>query len=459
MDLRRLSDELLPHAERDSKVREYVARVSRSSLQTLGLVEIAGPLLLYFGRFATAQDAAGATARLWQTGAMALVGAVTLALSAIDWGRRHARLLAGISAWAASALLVWIPLWRPAGAFGADDYSLAAVTLVILTAVATAPLLPWHTFALGLAVEGMCLLSYPAAERWGTPPPARPPGHDVFILMLTLLATGIAAANYRRRRAEFESQQEAVRVAEALAGAQLRAQLAENAISIGKLAAALTHEINSPLGALQSSISTLLALTDRQVDAPIPEKRELLANMRAELCRSIEDSVARIDDVMGRLRRFVSLEDAELKSADINDLLSDVALLYAQELESGRIRLEFHLEKPLPPLTCRPQLLTAVFSSLLSNAIKAVNGEGRIRISTRRLPAEVEVIIQDNGRGMTAEEADTIFDPSFKVTENRVSSGNWSLFNSRQIVYEHGGEIRIDTAEGKGAAFHVTLPV
>jgi signal transduction histidine kinase len=459
MDLRHICDELLPCAERDPKFREYLARISRSSLQTIGVVEIAAPLLLYFGRFAIGDDAAGAASRLWQTAAMALVGAVTLALSALEWARRHGRLLAAISAWAAPALLVWIPV-RPAGAVGADDYILSVATLVILTAVATAPLLPWHTLTLGLAVEGMYILSSTMAARREIPAVAlHAPAHDFFILMLTLLATGIAAVNYQRRRGEFEMQQEAVRVAEALAGAQLRAQLAENAISIGKLAAALTHEINSPLGALRSSISTLVALTDRQVEAPIREKRELLANMRAELSRSIEDSAARIDDVMARLRRFVSLEDAELKSADINDLLTDVALLHAPELEASRVRLEFQLEKPLPQLTCRPQLLTFVFSSLLSNAIKAVNGEGRICISTRRLPAEVEVTIQDNGHGMTAQEADGIFDPSFKVTENRVSSGNWSLFNTRQIVYEHGGDIRIDTEVGRGAAFHVTLPV
>ena len=71
----------------------------------------------------------------------------------------------------------------------------------------------------------------------------------------------------------------------------------------------------------------------------------------------------------------------------------------------------------------------------------------------------VEVTIRDNGRGMSPEEADTIFDPAFKVAEGRVSSGNWSLFNSRQIVYEHGGGIRLETAPGRGTAMHVTLPI
>jgi signal transduction histidine kinase len=459
MDLRRLTDELLPGAERDPKFREYLAQVAASSLRPLAVLEIAAPLLLYFGHFAAGQESGIAAARLVQTGAMALAGLATLALSAAPWGRRHARLVAAVSAWAAPALLVWMMAWRPTAAGGADDYIPAAVTLVILTAVTTIPFLPWHALALGFAVEGVYILASWFGRRWGVSSPALSPGHDVFLVLLALLAAGIAAAHYRRRMAEFEAQQEALRVAEALAGAQLRAQLAESAISVGKLAAALAHEINSPLGALRSSISTLIALTDRQVESTSPEKRDLLAKMRGDLGRSIEESAARIDDVMGRLRRFVNLEEADLKSADINDLLSDVALLYAQQLESGRIRLEFDLEKALPPLTCRPQLLTAVFSSLLSNAINAVNGEGRIRITTRRLPSDVEITIQDNGRGMTPEEVDDIFDPVFKVAENRVSSGNWSLFNTRQIVYEHGGDIRIDTAKGGGAAFHVTLPV
>jgi signal transduction histidine kinase len=235
--------------------------------------------------------------------------------------------------------------------------------------------------------------------------------------------------------------------------------LAETAISIGKLAAALTHEINTPLGALRSSIETLLAITDRQADAP-PEKREIFAKMRVELCQSIRESATRIEDVMARLRRFITLEEAELKSADINDLLSDVALLYQEQINKGQIRLEFDMEQSLPALACRPQLLSAVFSSLLSNAIKAVNGSGgRIGIVTRRNDSGLRVTVSDNGRGMTAEEADSIFEPSFKVAAGRVSSGNWSLFNTRQIVYEHGGEIRIDTAPGKGTAFHVTLPL
>jgi signal transduction histidine kinase len=140
-------------------------------------------------------------------------------------------------------------------------------------------------------------------------------------------------------------------------------------------------------------------------------------------------------------------------------LLTDVTLLHREAIERSKIRLEFDLQSGIPRLICRPQLLTAVFSNLLSNAIDAVNGSGRICIQTRGEKGEVSVTIQDNGRGMKPEAVETLFDPSFKVDGGRVSSGNWSLFNSRQIIYEHGGDISVRTAEGQGTEIQVTLPL
>src|SRR5262249_22263970 len=123
------------------------------------------------------------------------------------------------------------------------------------------------------------------------------------------------------------------------------------------------------------------------------------------------------------------------------------------------VRLELDFERSLPQLNCRPQLLTAAFSSLLSNAIHAVDGDGRVVIETRGRGEEVEVTIRDNGRGMTPEESDSIFEAGCGATGGRVLSSTWGLFNSRQIVYEHGGDIRMETAPGRGTAMRITLPI
>lgn len=459
LSFQELLDYLAPRSERDPKFKEYLRSLGQPGLRMLAIVEIAIPMFMMGGRAALMPGSALDPGRLWQTAAAVAVGLLTLAISAAPVSRRYPRLLACVSAFVAPTALMWMALWRPSGYLGTDDYVLTGISLVVLTAVATMPLLPWHTLALGLAVEGMYFLSCWVAIRWEIPSSyADSNAHHIFMVMLTLLATGIASTNYAHREREYGATQEAIRVAEALTGAQLRAQLAESAISIGKMAAALSHEINSPLGALRSSVETLVSVAEREATAT-PERRELLRQMREQLRRSIEESAARIDDVTRRLRRFVNLEEAELKSADVNELLNDVTLLYGDELKAKHVALDFDLERPLPPLTCRPQLLSAVFSNLLSNAIQAVNGDGRVGIVTRLHERDIEVTVRDNGKGMSPEEAETIFDPAFKVDGSRVASGNWSLFNTRQIVYEHGGDIRVETATGKGTAVHIVLPL
>jgi len=459
MNLRLIYERLLPCIECDEQFRQYLARISHPGLEMLAAVEIGAPLLLQLGRVTVSRAEVFAPAGLWHMVAMIGTGLATLAVARTPWSKRHARLLAGVSAWLAAAVLAWFGLRGTADVRSSDDYILAGITLVALTAVTTIPLLPWHTLVLGLTLTGMYILSSWVHGVWKIPSALPHAGaHDVFLFLLTLLATGISVTNYQHRRTEYEAAQKAVRAAEALTGAQLRAQLAENAISIGKMAAALTHEINSPVGALRSSVETLLVLTDRQREGKAPNP-ELLEEARAGLCRSIRESAARIEEVTLRLRRFVNLEEAEMKQADLNELLSDVTLLHEHEIAQAHVELTFHLEKPMPPLNCRPQLLTAVFSTLLSNALRAVNGDGRIEIATRRQDGSVEVTFRDNGRGMSAEQAATVFEPSFKVEGGRISSGNWSLFNTRQIVYEHGGEIRLDTAEGQGTAVSVKLPL
>jgi signal transduction histidine kinase len=281
MDFRQIRDELLPGPERDEKFREYLRRLSFGGLQTVAAVEIAVPVLMQAGRMAVSPESITAE-RLWQTAAMILVGGVTLGFSLLEWSRRHARLLAALSAFTAAVVLVWAAIWKPAELVSSDDYILTGITLVVLTAVATVPLRPWHGLTLGLAIESMYILSCWFAERWEISTiPGHSASHHIFLVLLAMLATGISATNYRHRTGEYEANQEAVRVAEALTGAQLRAELAENAISVGKMAAALSHELNSPLGALRSSIETLLDVADRQATAP-EDQRERLAAMRAE---------------------------------------------------------------------------------------------------------------------------------------------------------------------------------
>jgi two-component system, NtrC family, sensor kinase len=355
-----------------------------------------------------------------------------------------------LAAWLLAAAGAAAVLWRPLP----HQYDMTGLAFIVLATTALVRFEPKHTLALGAAIAFMYFLSCSASDHWHFPTmTAHRNAHYIYIGVLTAFATAITASNSAYRRREKEAAQDAIRTAEALTGAQLRAQLAETAISIGKLAAGLSHEINSPLGVLRSGIQTL-ALMERS-----PQKHEDMAETRNALFRGVLESAERIEDVTQRLRRFVNLEEAELKAADLNELLTGVRSMHETEISERNIKVDLDLERSLPAFTCRPQLLTTAFSSMLSNALNAVNGDGRIAISTELREREVEVTIRDNGRGMTPEEAETIFEPQFKIAGSRVATGHWSLFNARQIVYEHGGAISLDTAPGSGTAVHVILPV
>jgi signal transduction histidine kinase len=433
--------------EREPRFRHEVLRLGHSGLRVLGGIEVAVPVFMHFARWIVLPGGLFEPSRLLHTGALVTVGAVTILVARLKWSRPHGRRLAAVSALLAASVLIGSSLLT--GSRGVEDYIPAGLTLVMLSTVAAVPLQPPQTLALGVSIELLYLISSALLA------PAMTAEHHVFIMMLTALSTVLSATLYVQRISNYRAQQETVRSTEILANAQTRALLSESAVSVGKLAAALTHEINSPLGALKSSLDTLLALAARQATAP-PSEQPRLVRLQADLRRSVEDAANRIRKAVAPLQRFIDLDKDELQPANINELLSDVAILFERQIQ-GSVKLEFDLQ-PLPTLTCRPQQLTAVFSSLLSNALKAVNGDGAVVMATRRKNSEIEVTIRDSGRGMSSTELETIFDPGFKVLEGRVSTGNWSLFSSRQIIFEHGGEIRIDSAQGKGTTVSVTLP-
>ena len=426
-----------------------ICRLSQRGLLALGLIEIGVPAIAQMARLLAGRPSD--PGRLLQSAAVLAIGLITTLLARLGLACRHARKLAWISAFASVAVVIAGGLFLTRPSHSGDDYAMTGLTLFMLTAVAAVPFRPLQALSLGAGIEALYILLAALAgngrQSIG--------GHEIFVGIVAVLSTAVAVILYDQRVSFHKAHQEALRSAEILSSAQTRALLWESAVSVGKMAAALTHELNTPLGALRSAVDTMLVVSGRQATAT-PEQQERLLSIQAELRRSVRESADRLQQVIARLQRFVDTEKDEIQSANINDLLNDVTIL-CQEKLGGKIEVRKNL-RPLPPLYCRPQQLTAVFSNLLSNAINAVNGNGQIDISTQRVNSQIEVEIRDNGRGMTDEELGTIFDPGFKVTEGRVSTGNWSLFSSRQIVHEHGGEIQIDSAEGKGTKVVVTLP-
>jgi len=367
--------------------------------------------------------------------AVLVLAAATFGVASLGPAYPHNRLIAGISACAASVIAVRS---MPAGA--AADFVLGTVTFVMLALVTAVPLLPVHTLCAGVTVS---------ACGYGC-------GHEFFFAMLALVATSISATLSAQRRYNYRLYLDTLRTSAELREYQSHAMRAESSATMVRLTAALAHELSSPIGALSSGIETLLSLCTRQAATP-PEGQPRLLALQADLRGSLRDSLDRLRKTVNRIQRLTNLDEAVTQRANLNDLVSEaVGLMKPQSPEGTRFELDL---RPVPPVTCRPQRLIAVLCSLLSNSFGALAANGRIAVSTAVRESLLEVKIEDNGRGIPAERLAHIFDPRFEVADGRVSTGNWSLFTSRQYMKEEGGDIRIQSEEGRATTVWLTLPL
>src|SRR5437879_5234046 len=149
----RLRDYLLPGAaERDEGFRQEIERLSVLSLQVIGAVQIGVSIFMLLARFLLSPESATLPLRFRQGALIIGLGIVDLVASRLKFIRHWARLLVCISALLCAGILIWASLVISSRSTNPNDFIPGQITLVMLVAVATAPLRPMHTLALGLAI-------------------------------------------------------------------------------------------------------------------------------------------------------------------------------------------------------------------------------------------------------------------------------------------------------------------
>jgi two-component system, NtrC family, sensor kinase len=443
---RKIRESLFPgEAERDPGFRREIYGTSRTALLVIGGIQIGVAIFMLAARFVVEPQNATLPFRLRQGAAVIGLGLLNILLSRIPRIDAFARFIAAMSAMITATFMIWVSLMVLSESTNPDDFIPGQITLIMLVVVTCVPLRPMQTMWLGLGIGAVYLGSTLAAQRYlfeGTGPDDN---YMLFIVMLTFLSTGITAVVYHQRRANY-----------ALRENQARMLLAENASSLARLAAALSHELNNPMGALLSGVDTLLLLASKQATCS-PQEQTRLVVLQADIRKSIQQSAERLRQLIARMQRFTNLDQADVQSADVNELLGDVVALMEPCLAAGtQVTLDLG---ELPPLVCRPRQISAVLSSLVTNAVEAVDGQGCVWVASREIGDRIEIDIRDTGRGLKPGEVESIFDPAFKVSSGRVGTGNWSMFSARQIIREHGGDISIDSSPAKGTLVRIALPL
>jgi signal transduction histidine kinase len=288
-------------------------------------------------------------------------------------------------------------------------------------------------------------------------PEAKPrPEYYLFMMVMAALACVLSATMYAERRNLYFGQMKTLAAVGDLRRTQQQLVRSESAASMARLAAAISHELNTPVGALKSSVDTLLLLASRQATAP-PEQMPRLVKLQSDLRRSIQESATRLQEIAARVARFTNLDQAELQQIGLAETLTDVVDLLRSKVPAGvEMVREF---ADVPRLVGNPQQISAVFYDLVHNSLRAVGETGRVTLRLRLRSGMTEVEIEDTGRGIAREKLANIFEPGFQENSGRMSTGNWSMFTARQVIREHGGEIMIESEAGAGTRVIVQLPL
>lgn len=387
--------------------------------------------------------------RSWRYGLLLIAG-VEIGMTALIRGLHALGLLetpAGIPAGASAAFLA-IGLLSLAGARFLEGRWLAAASLA--AGLATAAVISWVDVnamprgnviadllmvllvAVALFPAGLWLMLGFCAGVWSIHVCiARLAGADPGIGFLPVVTSSIvcavlSAASLRRMQREHLARAETLE-------AQLRRAQSESAASMARIAAALSHELNSPLGALKSSVQSLVRSSERMLLRPDPK----LVELQKELARTAADSARRLEDIVSRMQRFTNLDRAEVQEVDLRRLVEDVAALCTQK---HKVRIDIG---SVPTVQGKPHLLSGALAEILQ---RATDSNSEVRITATEEGGMVRLRV--------AAEVELSLEPQFGVRQGRVAAVNWTLYYLRQVLRGEGG----DVTAGPGGVT-ITIPV
>jgi len=262
-------------------------------------------------------------------------------------------------------------------------------------------------------------------------------------------------------------------------------------LGLSQFVAGMFHEINNPMNFISGNlepayeyIQDLIELVDLyREEYPQPAEKiakkidkidlDFVMEDVRNLMESMKTGVQRISTVMLALQIFSRLNEAEIKSVNLNESFDSVLFLLGHRLSEAENSPPIQIVKnygDLPKVTCYASQINQVFMHLINNAIDALKAAHRERpgafgnptiwIATERVnPERVAIRVRDNGAGIPAELTSRLFDPFF--TTQPVGKGiGLGLSTSYQIVVQkHGGQLTFHSTPGEGTEFRVELPV
>ncbi|MCL4475777.1 MAG: ATP-binding protein [Nitrospirae bacterium] len=215
--------------------------------------------------------------------------------------------------------------------------------------------------------------------------------------------------------------------------------------AIGTLASGVAHELNNPLNNIYISAQML----ER-------ETAETSSPMVKETVNDIVGQTIRVKGIVADLLEFARGREPRLREVELNELIMGAYKLASTSMDTGQITFSMETDPNGIKVDADPEQMERVFINLFTNAVSAMSGAGELKITVQREGNAVRIRVSDTGRGITADAAEKIFEPFYTTRDKGTGLGLAIVFN---IIKKHGGDINVESVEGKGTSFIIKLPV
>lgn len=231
----------------------------------------------------------------------------------------------------------------------------------------------------------------------------------------------------------------------------------EKMASLGQLVAGVAHEINTPMGSLNSNINLLIKYIDKFKEKlpKTPDTAKFFNNIDGINKINIE-AIKRINTIIKSLKNFARLDEAEYKEVEIHEGIKSTLMIINHEIKNRITIVEDFAELPL--VKCFPNLLNQVFMNIIVNGYQSIEGKGTIIIKTEKINDKVRISFTDSGKGISEEHLAKIFDPGFTTKGVGVGTG-LGLSICYQIIEKHNGTIKAFSNNKEGSTFEIELPL
>lgn len=285
------------------------------------------------------------------------------------------------------------------------------------------------------------------------------------------------SAKISQRESDLRSSQNAlIKSHEELQYSEGQRLQSEKMASLGVLVAGVAHEINNPIGFINSNVDTLKnywhdiqdLLNELERETTGTEQQQLLSDLYKKydvkflledinpLVDSTTSGILRVTEIIQSLKTFARSDTPNKIMADVNEGLNATLVMAKNELKYHcKINLSL---APLPPTLMYPSKLNQVFMNLLLNAGQAIEEQGEITIQSLVENNHIVVKISDTGIGIAPDKISQIFNPFY--TSKPIGQGTGlGLSISHTIIEQHNGSIKVQSQVGQGTCFTITLPI